>query len=185
MNDTSAQQRPLPPELNVESHRSMIVGLEHLADPLARIGRHARRISLVIIIGWIGAMKFTSYEAEGISGLVANSPLMGWWYNFLTHEQFSALLGVAEIVIAALIAAGAWSRRAGAFGAVAAVGMFLTTLSFMLSTPGVAEPTAGGFPAISAMPGQFLVKDLALLAISVSLLAEALRPWNAPVTRSA
>ena len=41
------------------------------------------------------------------------------------------------------------------------------TLTFFLSTPGVAEATAGGFPAISAAPGQFLLKDLVLLAASL------------------
>ena len=44
------------------------------------------------------------------------------------------------------------------------------SLTFFLSTPGVAEATAGGFPAISAAPGQFLLKDLVLLAASLSLL---------------
>lgn len=47
---------------------------------------------------------------------------------------------------------------------------YVITLTFFLSTPGVAEPTAGGFPAISAALGQFLLKDLVLLAASLSLL---------------
>jgi uncharacterized membrane protein YkgB len=47
---------------------------------------------------------------------------------------------------------------------------YLITLTFFLSIPGVAEATAGGFPAISAAPGQFLPKDLFLLAASLSLL---------------
>ena len=54
-----------------------------------------------------------------------------------------------------------------------AVGMFLTTLSFLVTTPGVWEPSAGGFPALSALPGQFLIKDLALLGISLWTLGEA------------
>ena len=41
------------------------------------------------------------------------------------------------------------------------VGMFLTTLSFLFTTPGW-EPTLG-FPAISALPGQFVLKDIVLL----------------------
>jgi len=53
--------------------------------------------------------------------------------------------------------------------------MFLTTLSFLVTTPGVWEPSAGGFPAISALPGQFLIKDLALLGISLWSLGEAWR----------
>jgi uncharacterized membrane protein YkgB len=36
---------------------------------------------LVLVLGWIGAMKFTAYEATGIQGLVASSPLMSWLYK--------------------------------------------------------------------------------------------------------
>jgi uncharacterized membrane protein YkgB len=32
---------------------------------------------LVLVIGWIGPMKFTEYEAKGIEPLVAHSPFMG------------------------------------------------------------------------------------------------------------
>ena len=54
-----------------------------------------------------------------------------------------------------------------------AVGMFLTTLSLLATTPGVWEPGEGGFPALSTIPGQFLLKDLALLGISLWSLGEA------------
>jgi uncharacterized membrane protein YkgB len=55
---------------------------------------------------------------------------------------------------------------------------YLITLTFFLSTPGVAEATAGGFPAIAAAPGQFLLKDLVLLAASLSLLFASVQgPW--------
>jgi uncharacterized membrane protein YkgB len=55
---------------------------------------------------------------------------------------------------------------------------YLITLTFFLSIPGVAEATAGGFRAISAAPGQFLLKDLVLLAASFSLvLASVQGPW--------
>ena len=51
--------------------------------------------------------------------------------------------------------------------------MLLTTLSFLVTTPGVWESSLGGFPALSALPGQFLIKDLALLGISLWTLGEA------------
>ena len=54
--------------------------------------------------------------------------------------------------------------------------MFLTTLSFLVTTPGVWEPSLGGFPALPAIPGQFLIKDLALLGISLWSLGDA---WQA------
>ena len=79
-------------------------------------------------------------------------------------------------VLALLIAARPFWPRASAVGSVLAVGMFLTTLSFLVTTPGVWEPSLGGFPALSAIPGQFLIKDLALLGISLWSLGDA---WQA------
>lgn len=139
------------------------------------VARWGLRYGLVLVIAWIGAMKFTAYEAEGISGLVANSPLMGWVYEVVNMRQFSVVLGIVELAIAGLIALGSYRATLGVVGSLAAVGMFATTLSFMFTTPGVVEASAGGFPAISAMPGQFLVKDAVLLAVSVWLLASSLQ----------
>ncbi len=145
-----------------------------VAGLLDQAGRFGLRFGLVVVLGWIGAMKFTAYEAEAISGFVANSPLMCWAYSILSERQFSVVLGVVELSIATLIAIKPISPRSTVFGASAAVGMFLTTLSFMATTPGVFESTGGGFPALSALPGQFLIKDAALLGISIWLLADAL-----------
>ena len=86
------------------------------------------------------------------------------------------MLGVVEVAIALLIAARPFSPRASALGSALAVGMFLTTLSFLVTTPGVWEASAGGFPALSGKPGQFLIKDLALLGISLWTFGEA---WKA------
>ena len=61
-----------------------------------------------------------------------------------------------------------------ALGAAMSAMTYLITLTFFFTTPGVAEVTAGGFPAISALPGQFLLKDLVLLAASISLLMTSL-----------
>jgi uncharacterized membrane protein YkgB len=98
----------------------------------------------------------------------------------MTHRQFSAGLGLVELLIATLIAIKPLAPRAAALGATAAVGMFATTLSFMATTPGTFEPTAGGFPALSAMPGQFLLKDAVLLAAAITLLAQSLQNSRIP-----
>ncbi|HEY4350375.1 MAG TPA: DUF417 family protein, partial [Paraburkholderia sp.] len=74
--------------------------------------------------------------------------------------------------------AGAFRPFFSALGAAMSTMTYLITLTFFLSTPGVAEPTAGGFPAISAAPGQFLLKDLVLVAASLCLLGASVRgPW--------
>lgn len=140
------------------------------------VGRELARYGLVVVVGWIGFMKFTMYEAEGIRPFVANSPLMSWVYALLSVRDFSVLLGIVEVAIAVLIAARPYLPRLSALGSALAVGMFLTTLSFLVTTPGVWESSAGGFPALSAIPGQFLIKDLALLGISLWSLGEA---WKA------
>src|SRR3954452_17640852 len=140
------------------------------------VGRELTRYGLVVVVGWIGLMKFTTYEAEGIRPFVAHSPLMSWVYGLMSVRGFSAVLGVVEVAIALLIAARPFWPRASALGSALAVGMFLTTLSFLVTTPGVWASSAGGFPALSAFPGQALIKDLALLGISLWTLGEA---WKA------
>src|SRR3954464_4255640 len=146
-----------------------------LSSQVEAVGSGLARYGLGVVVGWIGLMKFTTYEAEGISPFVANSPLMSWVYGLMSVRGFSALLGVVEVAVALLIAARPFWPRASALGSALAVGMFLTTLSFLVTTPGVWEPSLGGFPALSAMPGQFLIKDLALLGISLWTLGEAWR----------
>jgi reactive chlorine resistance protein C len=147
-----------------------------LSSRVEAFGRELARYSLVVVVGWIGLMKFTAYEAEGIRLYVENSPLMSWVYGPLSVRGFSAMLGVIEVAVAVLIAARPFSPRASALGSALAIGMFLTTLSFLATTPGVWEPSLGGFPALSGKPGQFLIKDLALLGISLWSLGEA---WQA------
>ena len=61
-------------------------------------------LNWVVVIAWIGALKFTSYEAHGIQPLITNSPLMSWFYNIVDVRTFAGLLGVFEIAVALLIA---------------------------------------------------------------------------------
>src|SRR5262245_33168451 len=151
-----------------------------ISSRVEAVGRALARYGLVVVVAWIGLMKFTAYEAEGIRLYVANSPLMSWVYGALSVRGFSAMLGVIEVAIGLLVAARPLSPRACALGSALAVGMFLTTLSFLVTTPGVWEPSAGGFPALSGKPGQFLIKDLALLGIALWSLGEA---WRASERR--
>ena len=142
-------------------------GISAVAGVLARYG-------LVVVIAWIGALKFASYEAQGIQPLVAESPFMSWLYDIFSVHTFSALLGVFELTAAALLAVKPWWPRLSVIGSLMAILLFVATLSFLITTPGVTEASAGGFPALS-FDGEFLIKDVALLGISVWTLADALR----------
>lgn len=135
------------------------------------------RYGLVLVIGWIAAMKATAYEAKGIQPLIAHSPLLSWGYSLWTARQFTAGIGVAELTIVILIALRHWYPKACAIGSAGAVLMFLTTLSFLFSTPGW-EPSLGGFPALSGDVGEFLIKDVVLLGAALWSLGEALTAIN-------
>jgi uncharacterized membrane protein YkgB len=118
-------------------------------------------------------MKFTAYEAEGIQLFVSNSPFFSWMTPLFGVRGASAVIGLAEIGTGIALALHAIAPRIGAIGALMAVGTFIGTLSFMVTTPGVIEASLG-FPALSVVPGQFLVKDLALLAVSLLCVGESL-----------
>jgi uncharacterized membrane protein YkgB len=148
------------------------------ATTIERLGGHFPRYGLVVVIGWIGLLKFTSFEAHGIEPLVANSPLMSWLYDLFSVTTFSALLGVVEVATAVLLAVKPWAPRLSAIGSVMAIGLFIATITFLFTTPGVFEASAGGFPVLS-LSGGFLIKDAALLGVSIWTLADALHTVRA------
>jgi reactive chlorine resistance protein C len=75
----------------------------------------------ILVIGWIGLMKFTAYEAKGIQPLVAHSPLLAWTYQLVSVRQssevpslggFPALSGgVSQFLLKDVVLCGAavWS----------------------------------------------------------------------------
>src|ERR1700692_1137956 len=56
------------------------------AASLDRFGMGMLRLGLVIVLVWIGGLKFASYEADGIVPLVANSPFMSFLYHHPAPE---------------------------------------------------------------------------------------------------
>jgi len=173
--EKSAIERSPQPEQAIDRRRRLIEAgssCQTVGMRLQVLGSHVVRYGLALVILWIGLMKFTAYEALGIQPLVASSPLMHWMYSILSVREFSTGLGIAEITIAVLIGLRRWFPLASAVGSVAAVIMFLTTLSFLFSAPGW-EPSLGGFPALSASVGQFLIKDVVLFGAAVWTCGEA------------
>ena len=131
------------------------------------------RLSMVVIFFWFGLQKFTAYEAMGIAPLVSNSPLTSW-LNVLGTQGASMVIGTSELIFGLLLAGGfRWpGSLAAMLGALGSCVTFLTTLSFMVTTPGVWAPS--GAPLLSGTTGVFLIKDIVLLATSALLLAQAL-----------
>lgn len=130
------------------------------------------RISIFIVMAWIGGLKAFQYEADGIVPFVANSPLMSFFYTKEAPEYmafknpegrtvqqhidwhrengtyiFSYGLGAVIVVIGILTLLGIWYARIGLIGGLLTFGMSLITLSFLITTPEVYVPDLGGdFP---------------------------------------
>ncbi len=135
------------------------------------------RYGVVLILFWIGLLKFTNYEANGIKPFVENSPFMSWMYSVWSVQGASNVIGVIEVAAAVLMAARPWSALASAIGSAMAVTTFVLTLSFLFSTPPVLQQGLG-FPYLSPAPGQFLLKDIVLLGGAVWSLVESLKAMN-------
>jgi reactive chlorine resistance protein C len=133
---------------------------------IRNIGIWLLRYGLVVLLLVIGGSKFFQFEAEAIQPLVSNSPLLTWLYGVLSVRATAALFGAFEVVVGILVALRPWAPRLSGYASLAASGMFVTTLSFLLTTPGALAPT---HPA-----NQFLLKDLVLLGAALFTGAEAL-----------
>lgn len=140
---------------------------------LARTATILSYVALVLIYLVFGLSKFTDEEAKALVGIVRPSPFLGWTYGLLSPTGFSTLLGVIELSIGGLIALRPLAPRLSAIGGLLSAGLFLMTQSFLLSTPGVFDASRGLFGFFGG-PGQFLIKDMGLFAVSLAIAAESL-----------
>jgi uncharacterized membrane protein YkgB len=106
-----------------------------LSRPIDAVGGTLARYGLVVVLAWLGLLKFMAYEAQGIEPLVSASPLMSWLYGVFSVTTFSALLGVFELTAAVLLAVKPWWPRASVPGSLLAIVLFTGTISFLFTTP--------------------------------------------------
>lgn len=136
------------------------------ADRLVKIGTGILRYGLVFLLVANGSAKFFDFEAKAIQPLVGHSLFLSWMYQALSIQSVSNVLGVIEITTAILIALRRYSPQASAVGSLAAVVIFVTTLSFLFTTPGALAPGSDA--------GGFLMKDIILLGAAIFTSGEAL-----------
>lgn len=158
------------------------------------------RIALFIVMAWIGGLKSVQYEADGIVPLVANSPLMSFFYHhpeeYKAHENkegqvvtaniewnksngtylFSYFLGTVIVAIGTLTLLGIWFPSIGVLGGLLTFVMSLVTLSFLITTPEVYVPALGGaqhgFPYLSG-GGRLVIKDIIMMAAGLIVASDA------------
>lgn len=184
---------------------SIVLILYSKAAALDRIGMGLLRLGLVVVLVWIGALKFAQYEADSIVPLVANSPLMSFFYHhpapeyrgymnkegelIPAHKQwhetngtypFARGLGLVIISIGVLIALDSFLPQLAAVGSFLLILMAFTTLSFLVTTPEAWVPALGdaahGFPYLSGT-GRLVVKDAIMLGAAVVTLADSAKAY--------
>jgi uncharacterized membrane protein YkgB len=133
---------------------------------------HFLRISIFIVMAWIGGLKAFHYEAEGIIPFVANSPFMSFMLNknvsdadnYKLHKNkegevipenvkwheangtytFSHGLGTAIVLIGISVLLGIFYPKIGVVSGILTAIMSFVTLSFLITTPEVWVPDLGG-----------------------------------------
>lgn len=138
--------------------------LDH-STTFTNVGQALARYSVVLIFLAYGLFKFTAVEANAIAPLTENSPFLFWVNALFGRQGGSNLIGVLELIFAAMIAARFIYPMVAAIGSLLAAGALMTTLSFLFSTPGLSP--------LSVDAG-FIVKDLTLLGVCLWSAGEAL-----------
>src|ERR1700692_3872138 len=131
---------------------------------------------MVVIFVSFGMQKFTLQSAQGIVQFISNSPFIFWLSVFgLRGEAY--FLGAAELAIAALLVAGAFSPILSVGGSLIGVITFAITWSFFFTTPNVVKWSWSTDPMAWNLTGEFLFKDIVLLCVcAVLFLASLPRP---------
>ena len=182
-----------------------LIALFTRAASLQKAGMILLRTGLVIVLLWIGGLKFANYEADSIVPLVANSPLLSYVYTHpapeyrhyankegeyvAAHREWqmsnrtyivSRILGCVIVLLGVLIALHRFLPQAATLGSALLVLMSLTTLSFLVTTPEAWVPAAGdsvhGFPFLSGV-GRLVIKDAIMLGAAVTTMADSARAY--------
>ena len=184
----------------------------HFIANLDSIGKKAVRLGIVVVLMWIGILKFFPYEADGIVPFVSNSPFMSFFYNhphdYASHINkegelnqanrewhvsnntygFATGLGILLIAIALLVAINTWAPLLSMVGSILVFILTIGTLSFVITTPESWVQNAGdtqwGFPFLSGR-GRLVIKDIVILGASLITMSEsALLYLNRSINKS-
>lgn len=134
--------------------------MDALSQLMSRIAYPFLRIAMGIVLVWIGGLKFV--DPSPVVGLIGASP-----FAFLASNGFVYLLGAGEVVVGLLL----WANIQVKYVGIVNMLLFVGTIAILILTPKVAYGDAG-FPLLS-LPGEFLLKDIVLMAASASLSAMA------------
>jgi len=133
--------------------------MDSLFDVAERYAMPTLRISLAVVIGWIGALKFV--DPTPVVGLLDAS------FPFLAFTGVVFAIGAVEVLAALLLITAVAPRLVG----LLLMALFSGTITIFVIAPAVSYGTAG-FPNLS-LAGEFLLKDVVLFAASFALVGMA------------
>ncbi|MGB0894891.1 MAG: DUF417 family protein [Parashewanella sp.] len=110
---------------------------------------------VILVLVWIGGMKFTEIEAKGIEDLVVSSPLMSWMYSIWDVQTTSNLIGVYDLIAAVLVLATIFKPRLLLPAVVMSGAVFIVTQTFFFSWDGALSSET-----LLSTSGHFLIKDV-------------------------
>ena len=183
----------------------MLFRFFRFASSADRFAMRLLRMGLVVVLVWIGGLKFVDYEADSIVAFVANSPFLRFVYRFPAPEYrhysnregeaipqnhvwhqanrtypVSYGLGVIIVSIGLLIACHPVSPQLSALGSLLLICMAFTTLSFLVTTPEAwvhgATSAVNGFPFLAGA-GRLVVKDLIMLGAAFVTLVDSAKRY--------
>jgi reactive chlorine resistance protein C len=100
------------------------------------IGFWVTSLGMIVMLLWAGAFKLTAPGAEGITPLLANSPLTMLQLKVLGPYVLSDIIGATEWTAAILYLVGYRWPKAGIVAGFITLVMFFTTSSMLITTPG-------------------------------------------------
>jgi uncharacterized membrane protein YkgB len=106
------------------------------------------RIGLVVVLIWIGGLKFADYEADSIVPLVANSPLMNFMYHHPAPEYRAYMNKEGELVPAHR----AWHESNGTYTFSHLLGAVIVALGLLIATHWVFPQYAALGSALGSSP---------------------------------
>jgi putative oxidoreductase len=147
--------------LTVSRFLRIISRLQPAADAMGRASLPLLRVSLGVVFIWFGALKFT--HSTPVAELVAET------VPFLPARWFVPALGAFEVMLGLALLVGRW------LGAVALlmVAHLTGTLLVLVTQPRVAFQD--GNPFMLTMTGEFVVKNIVLMAAGLVLATQYTR----------
>lgn len=114
---------------------------------------------VLVVLAWIGGMKFFEFEAQGIKALLETSPFMSWMYALWDLQTTSNLIGIFDLIAVILLVFSIYKPTLMLPAVAMSGSVMLMTQSFLFTLPGSLSPDT-----LLTTTGHFLIKDLWFIA---------------------